>query len=146
MTTESLYIPEALLNGYCDLIRANVPADIEVGVSMVELPGRAVNLWPGTPIIESLAMAGALRARLRIQVTSVDTTVDDARRVGDRVRMLIAGRTTRGAIATPPDVTGYKVVDVSASEGRSDEQGGIGQWTEAFDILYDAQGAVFGAS
>lgn len=140
-TTEGLYIPEPLLNGYRDMIQAEVPSDIVVGVSQTELTERAVNLWPTNPTIESWALAGALRARIRLQVTCIDTTVNGARMIGDRVRMLIAGRTARGALATRPDVDGFTVINVEAGEGRSDEQGGVGQWTEVFDILYDARSA-----
>lgn len=136
-TTEALYIPEPLINGYRDLITSIVPTDIAVTVSQTELDERAVNLWPGTPIIESLAMSGAMRARIRIQATSIDTSIIGARKIGDRVRMIIAGRTARGALATVPDVDGYTVIDVTATEGRSDEQGGVGQWTEVFEVLYD---------
>lgn len=145
-TTIGLYIPEPLLNAYRDLIDSETPTDIIVTISQTELSERAVNLWPTSPEIESLALAGAMRSKLRIQVTSIDTSAAFARGTGDRVRFLIAGRGTRGQLLHRPTADGFTVIDAVASEGRSDEQGGIGQWTEVFEVLYDVSDAVGVAS
>lgn len=144
--TETLYGPTPVVNAYRAMIAENVPADIQVTVAQKEVTDRHINLWPGVPEVEALALAGGLRATLSLNCTSIALTVNDARLIGDRVRWLIAGRGARGGLLRRLSGPGFTVIDVRSSGGHSDSAAGLGQWIETFDIVYDGQSSVLSES
>lgn len=135
---EGLYLPAPLVEGARALLAAHLPDDIVPSVNSDEVPERGVLLWDTTPSQTHLTLAGPTHATLRLTARSVDTSRAAARAIGDRVRLVLAGRDSRGRLAYPIEVEGFTVDDVVASEGHGALEAGVGQWTEVFTVRYQA--------
>lgn len=140
----SLYRTEPVLDAVVTLARAQLPTAIE-GAPLVVV--KDVDEWRAPTVVVELATPPDLTsismgahdwAVVGVQVTCVAASAAQARSMGDIVRTALVALVRGGGFATPLDIPGHRVLEItSAGDGFADTAGGRShQWAETYSIRF----------